>query len=81
MQGRALSVKSWTLLNFLALMDPNTAAWFTRLFIQPVASIVRRGVLVRPTGTVPNQGSQLAVQVPVPLWRWLKEAGKTNSTT
>jgi hypothetical protein len=46
-----------------------------------VASIVRRGVLVRPTGTVPNRGSQLAVQVPVLLWRWLKEAGKMNSAT
>jgi hypothetical protein len=31
-----------------------------------VVSIVRRGVLVRPTGTVPNRGSQLAVPVPVP---------------
>jgi hypothetical protein len=29
-------------------------------------SIVRRGVLVRPTGPVPNRGSQLAVPVPVP---------------
>jgi hypothetical protein len=44
-----------------------------------VSSIVRRGVLVRPTGTVPNQGSQLAVPVPVLLWRWLKEAGNMNS--
>jgi hypothetical protein len=49
--------------------------------LSAVSSIVRRGVLVRPTGTVPNQGSQLAVPVPVPWWRWLKEAGKMNSAT
>jgi hypothetical protein len=30
-----------------------------------VMSIVRTGVLVRPTGPVPNRGSKLAVPVPV----------------